>query len=83
MRTADRWYQEGLRTLDELREQPQRLTQQQKAGESLVRAGPGLPQKLDLEAAACGSLLHWPGRADCLSDGQPVQKGLGSRCVGF
>ncbi|XP_020018619.2 DNA-directed DNA/RNA polymerase mu isoform X1 [Castor canadensis] len=32
VRTADRWYQEGLRTLDELREQPQRLTQQQKAG---------------------------------------------------
>ncbi|XP_012502439.1 PREDICTED: DNA-directed DNA/RNA polymerase mu isoform X1 [Propithecus coquereli] len=32
VRTADRWYQEGLRTLDDLREQPQRLTQQQKAG---------------------------------------------------
>ncbi|XP_055480015.1 DNA-directed DNA/RNA polymerase mu isoform X2 [Psammomys obesus] len=32
VKTADRWYQEGLRTLDELREQPQRLTQQQKAG---------------------------------------------------
>lgn len=33
VKTANRWYQEGLRTLDELREQPQRLTQQQKAGE--------------------------------------------------
>uniref|UniRef100_A0A8C9DNQ7 DNA-directed DNA/RNA polymerase mu n=1 Tax=Prolemur simus TaxID=1328070 RepID=A0A8C9DNQ7_PROSS len=32
VRTADRWYQEGLRTLDDLREQPQRLTQQQKVG---------------------------------------------------
>ncbi|XP_027243994.1 DNA-directed DNA/RNA polymerase mu isoform X1 [Cricetulus griseus] len=32
VKTANRWYQEGLRTLDELREQPQRLTQQQKAG---------------------------------------------------
>lgn len=32
VKTASRWYQEGLRTLDELREQPQRLTQQQKAG---------------------------------------------------
>uniref|UniRef100_A0A8C6F7L7 DNA-directed DNA/RNA polymerase mu n=1 Tax=Monodon monoceros TaxID=40151 RepID=A0A8C6F7L7_MONMO len=32
VRTADRWYQEGLRTLDDLREQPQRLTQRQRAG---------------------------------------------------
>uniref|UniRef100_F7BJ05 DNA-directed DNA/RNA polymerase mu n=1 Tax=Equus caballus TaxID=9796 RepID=F7BJ05_HORSE len=32
VRTADRWYREGLRTLDDLRGQPQRLTQQQKAG---------------------------------------------------
>ncbi|XP_029419893.1 DNA-directed DNA/RNA polymerase mu isoform X2 [Nannospalax galili] len=32
VKTANRWYQEGLRTLDDLREQPQRLTQQQKAG---------------------------------------------------
>ncbi|XP_052590389.1 DNA-directed DNA/RNA polymerase mu isoform X2 [Peromyscus californicus insignis] len=32
VKTANRWYQEGLRTLDELREQPQRLTHQQKAG---------------------------------------------------
>ncbi|XP_008574081.1 PREDICTED: DNA-directed DNA/RNA polymerase mu isoform X1 [Galeopterus variegatus] len=32
VRTADRWYQEGLRTLDDLRGQPQRLTKQQRAG---------------------------------------------------
>ncbi|XP_063461767.1 DNA-directed DNA/RNA polymerase mu isoform X12 [Pan paniscus] len=32
VKTADRWYREGLRTLDDLREQPQKLTQQQKAG---------------------------------------------------
>uniref|UniRef100_A0A2I3HH62 DNA polymerase mu n=1 Tax=Nomascus leucogenys TaxID=61853 RepID=A0A2I3HH62_NOMLE len=32
VRTADRWYREGLRTLDDLRQQPQKLTQQQKAG---------------------------------------------------
>ncbi|XP_066094669.1 DNA-directed DNA/RNA polymerase mu isoform X5 [Saccopteryx bilineata] len=31
IRTADRWYREGLRTLDDIREQVQRLTQQQKA----------------------------------------------------
>ncbi|XP_030652010.1 DNA-directed DNA/RNA polymerase mu isoform X5 [Nomascus leucogenys] len=31
VRTADRWYREGLRTLDDLRQQPQKLTQQQKA----------------------------------------------------
>ncbi|XP_033620807.1 DNA-directed DNA/RNA polymerase mu isoform X1 [Fukomys damarensis] len=32
VKTADRWYRQGLRTLDELREQPQRLTRQQWAG---------------------------------------------------
>ncbi|XP_047418914.1 DNA-directed DNA/RNA polymerase mu isoform X3 [Sciurus carolinensis] len=32
VKTANRWYQEGLRTLDDLRGQPQRLTKQQKAG---------------------------------------------------
>nr|XP_023414353.1 DNA-directed DNA/RNA polymerase mu isoform X2 [Loxodonta africana] len=30
VKTADRWYQEGLRTLDDLLKQPQKLTQQQK-----------------------------------------------------
>lgn len=33
VRTADQWYREGLRTLDDVRAQVQRLTQQQKAGE--------------------------------------------------
>ncbi|KAM5188500.1 DNA-directed DNA/RNA polymerase mu isoform 2-T2 [Callospermophilus lateralis] len=32
VKTANRWYQEGLRTLDDLRGQPQKLTKQQKAG---------------------------------------------------
>ncbi|XP_048642463.1 DNA-directed DNA/RNA polymerase mu isoform X2 [Marmota marmota marmota] len=31
VKTANRWYQEGLRTLDDLRGQPQKLTKQQKA----------------------------------------------------
>ncbi|XP_021559363.1 DNA-directed DNA/RNA polymerase mu isoform X2 [Neomonachus schauinslandi] len=31
VKTADRWYQDGLRTLDSLHKQPQRLTQQQRA----------------------------------------------------
>ncbi|XP_034520719.1 DNA-directed DNA/RNA polymerase mu isoform X6 [Ailuropoda melanoleuca] len=31
IKTADRWYQDGLRTLDSLQGQPQRLTQQQRA----------------------------------------------------
>ncbi|XP_024418854.2 DNA-directed DNA/RNA polymerase mu isoform X8 [Desmodus rotundus] len=31
VRTADRWYREGLRTLDDVRGQVQRLTEQQKA----------------------------------------------------
>ncbi|XP_031310475.1 DNA-directed DNA/RNA polymerase mu isoform X7 [Camelus dromedarius] len=43
VKTADRWYQEGLRTLDDLREQPQRLTQQQKAGEPAAPPGPERP----------------------------------------
>lgn len=33
VRTADRWYREGLRTLDDVRGQVQRLTEQQKAGD--------------------------------------------------
>ncbi|XP_034882312.1 DNA-directed DNA/RNA polymerase mu isoform X2 [Mirounga leonina] len=32
VKTADRWYRDGLRTLDSLHKQPQRLTQQQRAG---------------------------------------------------
>lgn len=32
VRTADQWYRKGLRTLADLREESQRLTQQQKAG---------------------------------------------------
>ncbi|XP_036183026.1 DNA-directed DNA/RNA polymerase mu isoform X4 [Myotis myotis] len=32
VRTADQWYREGLRTLDDVWKQVQRLTQQQKAG---------------------------------------------------
>uniref|UniRef100_A0A8C2NDR3 DNA polymerase mu n=1 Tax=Capra hircus TaxID=9925 RepID=A0A8C2NDR3_CAPHI len=32
VRTADQWYQKGLRTLDDLQEESHRLTQQQKAG---------------------------------------------------
>ncbi|XP_027428781.2 DNA-directed DNA/RNA polymerase mu isoform X2 [Zalophus californianus] len=32
VKTADRWYRDGLRTLDSLHEQPERLTQQQRAG---------------------------------------------------
>ncbi|KAG3278204.1 DNA polymerase mu, transcript variant X1 [Ictidomys tridecemlineatus] len=32
VKTANHWYQEGLRTLDDLRGQPQKLTKQQKAG---------------------------------------------------
>ncbi|XP_044802731.1 DNA-directed DNA/RNA polymerase mu isoform X3 [Bubalus bubalis] len=32
VRTADQWYRKGLRTLDDLRVESQRLTQQQKAG---------------------------------------------------
>lgn len=43
VKTADRWYQEGLRTLDSLHEQLQRLTQQQRAGEPPRRADPRLP----------------------------------------
>ncbi|XP_057587742.1 DNA-directed DNA/RNA polymerase mu isoform X4 [Hippopotamus amphibius kiboko] len=39
VRTADRWYRDGLRTLDDLREQPQRLTQQQR----VAPPGPELP----------------------------------------
>ncbi|XP_034882313.1 DNA-directed DNA/RNA polymerase mu isoform X3 [Mirounga leonina] len=43
VKTADRWYRDGLRTLDSLHKQPQRLTQQQRAGEPLRRTGPRRP----------------------------------------
>lgn len=36
VRTADQWYREGLRTLDDVWKQVQRLTQQQKAGDCTV-----------------------------------------------
>ncbi|XP_045877291.1 DNA-directed DNA/RNA polymerase mu isoform X3 [Meles meles] len=45
VKTADRWYQEGLRTLDSLHEQLQRLTQQQRAG---ARASAGLQHYREL-----------------------------------
>lgn len=54
MKTANRWYQEGLRTLDDLREQPQRLTQQQKAGKL---PGAAWTWKLHNEALVCGLLI--------------------------
>lgn len=43
VRTADRWYREGLRTLDDVQEQVQRLTQQQRAGDPQTAPYLGLP----------------------------------------
>ncbi|XP_077706023.1 DNA-directed DNA/RNA polymerase mu isoform X3 [Canis aureus] len=50
VKTADRWYREGLRTLDSLQEQPQRLTQQQKAGLQHYRDLSTPVQRPDAEA---------------------------------
>ncbi|NIG60500.1 DNA-directed DNA/RNA polymerase mu [Pontoporia blainvillei] len=60
VRTADRWYREGRRMLDDLREQPQRLTQQQRAGEPSGSTGPwASPKHLCLKGPPprrCGAL---------------------------
>ncbi|XP_012502440.1 PREDICTED: DNA-directed DNA/RNA polymerase mu isoform X2 [Propithecus coquereli] len=65
VRTADRWYQEGLRTLDDLREQPQRLTQQQKA----APPGPEHPcpaaRRRGPAAAGGGGRRAGPARGHC------------------
>ncbi|XP_014683853.1 DNA-directed DNA/RNA polymerase mu isoform X3 [Equus asinus] len=73
VRTADRWYREGLRTLDDLRGQPQRLTQQQKAGLQHYRDLSALVQRPDVDAlqqvveAAVGQAL--PGATVTLTGG--------------
>ncbi|XP_012576105.1 PREDICTED: DNA-directed DNA/RNA polymerase mu [Condylura cristata] len=50
IKTADQWYQEGLRTLDDLQEQPQRLTKLQKAGLQHLQDLSTLVQRPDVEA---------------------------------
>ncbi|XP_025844141.1 DNA-directed DNA/RNA polymerase mu isoform X8 [Vulpes vulpes] len=65
VKTADRWYQEGLRTLDSLQEQPQRLTQQQKA----ALPGPEHPgpaaRRRGADAAGEGSCGTRPAWGHC------------------
>ncbi|XP_029786983.1 DNA-directed DNA/RNA polymerase mu isoform X1 [Suricata suricatta] len=71
--TADRWYREGLRTLDSLQEQPQRLTQQQKAGLRHYQDLSAPVQRSDVEALqqvveeAVGCIL--PGATVTLAGG--------------
>uniref|UniRef100_A0A8D1DE68 DNA-directed DNA/RNA polymerase mu n=1 Tax=Sus scrofa TaxID=9823 RepID=A0A8D1DE68_PIG len=73
VRTADQWYQEGLRTLDDLREQPQRLTKQQKAGLQHYQDLSALILRSEVEAlqqvveAAVGQVL--PGATVTLAGG--------------
>ncbi|XP_066094664.1 DNA-directed DNA/RNA polymerase mu isoform X2 [Saccopteryx bilineata] len=73
IRTADRWYREGLRTLDDIREQVQRLTQQQKAGLQHYQDLSTAVQRQDVEAlqqvveAAVGRAL--PGATVTLAGG--------------
>ncbi|XP_066210566.1 DNA-directed DNA/RNA polymerase mu isoform X1 [Saccopteryx leptura] len=73
VRTADRWYREGLRTLDDIREQVQRLTQQQKAGLQHYQDLSTAVQRQDVEAlqqvveAAVGRAL--PGATVTLAGG--------------
>ncbi|XP_008055439.1 DNA-directed DNA/RNA polymerase mu [Carlito syrichta] len=73
VRTADRWYREGLRTLDDLQERPQKLTQQQKAGLQHHQDLSTPVQRADVEAlqqlveAAVGQAL--PGATVTLTGG--------------
>lgn len=73
VRTADRWYREGLRTLDDVQKQVQRLTQQQKAGLQHYQDLSTPVQRSDAEAlqqvveAAVGHTL--PGATVTLAGG--------------
>ncbi|XP_036103001.1 DNA-directed DNA/RNA polymerase mu [Molossus molossus] len=73
VKTADRWYREGLRTLDDVQEQVQRLTQQQRAGLQHYRDLSTPVQRSDAEAlqrvleAAVGQAL--PGATVTLAGG--------------
>ncbi|XP_040820876.1 DNA-directed DNA/RNA polymerase mu isoform X3 [Ochotona curzoniae] len=62
VKTADRWYQDGLRSLDDLRQHPRTLTSQQKA----VPPGPELPSPAArcrgpavLAGGGCGAGPAW------------------------
>ncbi|XP_003797611.1 DNA-directed DNA/RNA polymerase mu isoform X2 [Otolemur garnettii] len=68
VRTADRWYQEGLRTLDDLREQPQRLTQQQKAVLPGLEHPSPAARRRSPAAAGGGSCGAGPVWGHCHSD---------------
>nr|XP_012596959.1 DNA-directed DNA/RNA polymerase mu isoform X4 [Microcebus murinus] len=68
VRTADRWYQEGLRTLDDLREQPQRLTQQQKAAPPRSEHPRPAARRRGPAAAGGGSRRAGPAWGYCHAD---------------
>ncbi|KAM5302844.1 DNA-directed DNA/RNA polymerase mu isoform 3-T3 [Glossophaga mutica] len=59
VRTADRWYREGLRTLDDIQGQVQRLTEQQKAGPGPART-PDLPLRGKLQGHDVDLLITHP-----------------------
>ncbi|XP_023414357.2 DNA-directed DNA/RNA polymerase mu isoform X6 [Loxodonta africana] len=63
VKTADRWYQEGLRTLDDLLKQPQKLTQQQKVAPPRPEH-PSAAAGRGGSAAACGG-SRGTGPAGC------------------
>ncbi|XP_063465674.1 DNA-directed DNA/RNA polymerase mu isoform X6 [Symphalangus syndactylus] len=70
VRTADRWYREGLRTLDDLREQPQKLTQQQKADPSPVKGPESETLKRAFPLVGKDVAWGWIERAVSLSQSQ-------------
>ncbi|XP_040820874.1 DNA-directed DNA/RNA polymerase mu isoform X1 [Ochotona curzoniae] len=53
VKTADRWYQDGLRSLDDLRQHPRTLTSQQKAGLQYHQDLSCPVQRPDAEALQC------------------------------
>ncbi|XP_012925897.1 DNA-directed DNA/RNA polymerase mu isoform X4 [Heterocephalus glaber] len=68
VKTANRWYQEGLRTLDELREQPQRLTRQQRAAPPRPVHPCGAARRRGSAAAGGGHCGTGPARGHCHAD---------------
>lgn len=62
VRTADQWYREGLRTLDDVWKQVQRLTRQQKAGDRTVAPAPRLGLKVPTPSAEAAGGVRAEGR---------------------
>ncbi|KAK1334703.1 hypothetical protein QTO34_004269 [Cnephaeus nilssonii] len=79
VRTADQWYREGLRTLDDVWKQVQRLTRQQKAGDRTVAPAPRLGLKVPTPSAEAAGGVRAEGRG---RHGEEGKEAVGREAVG-